>query len=261
LRYHRITRILLFVQFLARRLRLLVLLAAESAAVVAVHRLGARAPFDLPLTELEPWLRAAPADALAAALRLAALAVAWWLLAATALYAGACVVGSRGNGRFARTARELSARVTPRAIRVAVDRTLVTSVAVGALLVPAGARAVAADDPSPRVIVDVRDGRDPGSITSLPAETPGVSPVAPPPLPPSAVVETVRIVVVAEGDNLWSLSADAVARATGRPRGALDDDEIARYWVTVCDANRPTLRSGDVNLIYPGEVVVLPPVH
>ncbi len=265
LRYHRFLRILLFVQFLARRLRLVALLAAESAAVVAVHRLGARAPFDLPLTELEPWLRAAPADALAAALRLAALAVAWWLLAATALYAGACVVGGGGNGRVARTVRELSARVTPRAIRVAVDRALVTSIAVGAFLVPAGARAVAADDPTPRVIVDVRDGRDPGSITSLPAETPGVSPVAPPPLsaplPPSAVVGTVQIVVVVEGDNLWSLSADAVARATGRPRGALDDDEIAPYWVTVCDANRPTLRSGDVNLIYPGEVVVLPPVR
>lgn len=258
-------------QFLARRLRLAALLTAESVAVVAVHRLGARAPFDLPLTDLEPWLRAAPADALAAALRLAALAVAWWLLAATALYASACVVGGTGHGRVARTVRELSARVTPRAIRVAVDRALVTSLTVGALLVPAGARAVAADDPTPRVIVDVRDGRDPGSIASLPttpseptAPTPptsDASPGAPPPPTPPADAGDAQVVVVAAGDNLWSMSAEALARATNRARGALGEDEIARYWITVCDANRPTLRSGDVNLIYPGEIVVLPPVR
>jgi hypothetical protein len=243
------------VQSFARRVRLLVLLTAESAAVVAVHRLGTRAPFDLPLTDLEPWLRAAPEDALAAALRLAALAVAWWLLAATVLYAAACVVGSRGNGRAARTVRVLSARVTPRAIRAAVDRALVTSLAVGALIVPAGARAVAAADPTPRVIVDVRDGRDPGSIASLPTESPEPAPPSPP-----AAVGSAQIVIVVPGDDLWSLSADALARATGHARGTLDDDEVARYWVAVCDANRPTLRSGDVNLIYPGEVVVLPPV-
>ena len=87
-------------QFLAGRLRVAILLAAESVAVVAVHGLGERAPFDLPLTDLDPWLRAAPVDALAAALRLAALVVAWWLLAATALYAGACLV--RGRGRVTR---------------------------------------------------------------------------------------------------------------------------------------------------------------
>jgi hypothetical protein len=252
------------VQLLARRLRLLALLAAEAVAVVAVHRLGTRAPFDLPLTDLEPWLRAAPADALAAALRLTALVVAWWLLTATVLYAAVCVVGSRGKGRVARTVGQLSARVTPRAIRVAVDRALVTSLAVGALLVPAGTRALAADDPTPRVIVDVRDGRDgrdPGSITSLPPQSP--EPAAPPPdapAPPAAVGDA-QIVVVVAGDNLWSLSADALARATGRARDSLGDHEIAPYWVTVCDATRPTLRSGDVNLVYPGEVVVLPPMR
>ena len=38
-----------------------------------------------------------------------------------------------------------------------------------------------------------------------------------------------------------------------------NDEEIARYWRTVCDANRDTLRSGNVDLVYPGEIVTLPP--
>jgi hypothetical protein len=255
------------VRVLGHRFRLALLLAAESAAVVAVHRLGARAPFDLPLTALEPWLRATPVDALAAALRLAALGVVWWLFAATALYTAVGVAGRRGDGRVARAAGALGARITPRAIRVAVDRALATSLTVGALLVPAGARAVAADNPSPRVIVDVRDGRGDGSITSLPTEPtePGPAPplttgTSPPPQPASSDTPELSLVVVAPGDNLWSLSADALARATGRAHAALADDEIARYWIAVCNANRATLRSGDVNLIHPGEVVLLPPV-
>ena len=48
-------------------------------------------------------------------------------------------------------------------------------------------------------------------------------------------------VVVEPGDNLWDLSAAALARATGRERAALGDDEIARYWNVVCDANRATV--------------------
>jgi nucleoid-associated protein YgaU len=66
--------------------------------------------------------------------------------------------------------------------------------------------------------------------------------------------------VVTPGDNLWDLSAAALARATARERVTLVDDEIARYWRTVCDVNRDTLRSGNVNVIYPGEIVALPPV-
>ena len=128
--------------------------------------------------------------------------------------------------------------------------------------------------PPPSVIVDVRDGR---SLDALPTET------APPPEPASvdpAATTTVSpanddavvvppvahdqskvppsTVVAERGDNLWDLAAAALARATGRERAALDEGEIARYWSVVCDANRATVRSGDVNLIYPGEVLVLP---
>ncbi|HEY3190410.1 MAG TPA: hypothetical protein VGJ70_23165 [Solirubrobacteraceae bacterium] len=67
-------------------------------------------------------------------------------------------------------------------------------------------------------------------------------------------------VVVQPGDNLWTIAADALASATGRDRVSLSDAEIGRYWTAVCDANRTAFRSGDVDLIAPGEAVTLPPV-
>jgi hypothetical protein len=66
--------------------------------------------------------------------------------------------------------------------------------------------------------------------------------------------------VVAAGDNLWELSARHLARASARARTDLSEAEIAAYWVRVCDANRDRLASGDLNLVFPGERVVLPPL-
>jgi nucleoid-associated protein YgaU len=76
--------------------------------------------------------------------------------------------------------------------------------------------------------------------------------------PPSAPVPAAHTVV--EGDNLWHIAAQHLATVTGRDRATLPVSEIAAYWVRVCDANRATLRSGDLDLIYAGEVVTLP-VH
>jgi hypothetical protein len=80
--------------------------------------------------------------------------------------------------------------------------------------------------------------------------------VAPVPAPADAEPE----VVVAAGDNLWLLAARHLAAASGRSVGDVPDDEVAPYWVQVCDANRGRLASGDPNLIFPGERVVLPPI-
>jgi nucleoid-associated protein YgaU len=62
------------------------------------------------------------------------------------------------------------------------------------------------------------------------------------------------------GDNLWTISRDRLARVTGRSPSALSDHEIATYWLRVIDANQSHLRSHDPNLIFPGEVIHLPPV-
>jgi hypothetical protein len=67
--------------------------------------------------------------------------------------------------------------------------------------------------------------------------------------------------VVEPGDNLWALAATRLASATGRTRADVPDDEIARYWTAVCDGNRARLVSGDPSVIFPGEVVTLPPVR
>jgi hypothetical protein len=253
----------------ARRLRLALLLAAESAAVVAAHRLGGRPPFDLPLDDVDPWVRAAPADALLAALRLATLGAAAWLFAVTAAYALA-----RGLG--IRSVLGILDHATPHLVRRVVDHAVAASIVVGALAAPVHA----ASSPSP-VVVDVRNGRqhESGSLTSLPPDSrrashaparatlPGVTaptlpvPAAPPtpravPAPPAAATSA----VVQAGDDLWTIAADALARATMRDRAGLTDAEIARYWRAMCDANAATVRSGDLDVIVPGEVIALPPV-
>jgi hypothetical protein len=56
------------------------------------------------------------------------------------------------------------------------------------------------------------------------------------------------------------LSARALAQSSGRAPEDVPDAEVAPYWALVCDANRDRLASGDPNLVYPGEQVVLPPL-
>jgi hypothetical protein len=63
-------------------------------------------------------------------------------------------------------------------------------------------------------------------------------------------------VVVRPGDNLWVIARAELGRRTGTTP---DDGEVARYWHAVVDANRTTLRSGNPSLIFPGEIVALPP--
>jgi hypothetical protein len=65
---------------------------------------------------------------------------------------------------------------------------------------------------------------------------------------------------VVKGDNLWTIARDHLARATRRRAGDLSEREIARYWLDVVDANRAALRSGDPDVIFPGETIKLPPV-
>ena len=60
-------------------------------------------------------------------------------------------------------------------------------------------------------------------------------------------------VVVERGDHLWKISARHLGPDT-------PDHEIAPYWVEVIDTNLPRLRSGDADLIYPGESIEMPVV-
>jgi hypothetical protein len=65
---------------------------------------------------------------------------------------------------------------------------------------------------------------------------------------------------VRPGDDQWSIAAAHLAVATARPVAGIDVDEVAGYWARVCETNRHRLRSGDVSVVFAGEVVTLPPV-
>lgn len=59
---------------------------------------------------------------------------------------------------------------------------------------------------------------------------------------------------VMRGDNLWNIAA---GRLAAHPDHSLT---VREYWLLVIDANRDRLRSGDPDLIFPGETIVLPPL-
>ncbi|HUF14433.1 MAG TPA: hypothetical protein VMQ46_00925 [Acidimicrobiia bacterium] len=73
--------------------------------------------------------------------------------------------------------------------------------------------------------------------------------MSPPPRPGSGPGPT--SVVVERGDHLWKISE----RHLGPGATAA---EVVPYWLEVIDVNTSGLRSGDPDLIYPGEVIELP---
>ncbi len=242
---------------LQRTARVIVAVTAEAGAVAALILAGRRPELAVPLAHVGPWLHSRPpADVLVAVLRWVALAGAVWLLASTVLYVAAAA------SRVPSAVRAVGWSTLP-IVRRAVDAAFAVTVVTGAVLAPAAARA--ATDP-PAVSL-VRDGRGAGGIAELPPDTtvPPTTVLPSPPLvpaapPASAPASLATEVVIAPGDNLWELAARQVAAGAARARAEVTDDQIAPYWVRVCDANRAHLLSGDPNLVYPGERVVLPPV-
>jgi hypothetical protein len=63
----------------------------------------------------------------------------------------------------------------------------------------------------------------------------------------------------APGDSLWTIARDHLT-AVGKGAGEPSNRQVAEYWAKVKAANRHRLRSGDPDLIEPGEKIVLPPV-
>jgi hypothetical protein len=262
---------------------LTVLVAGEVLAVAALHRLGRVEGFAIPRGDLVRWLRETPSeDALLAGIRLAALVAAWWLLAGTLLYLGARLAQAHG------AARALGWATLP-CVRRWADRAAAVSIVAASALGPA--RSAAADPPptttipaAPPVVVEldhrdrtalpgasppsVRTGRaqDAQPAPTMPSPPPSTTyatlppalpptPATPPPASPAGASH-----VIGPGEHLWSIAADRVAAATGRRTAELMPADIAPYWRRLVELNRSGLRSGNVNLVYPAEVVELPPV-
>jgi hypothetical protein len=63
-------------------------------------------------------------------------------------------------------------------------------------------------------------------------------------------------VTVEPGDHLWSISERRMRQVK---HGDVSDERVAVYWRTVIDRNVGRIKSGDPDLIFPGETIVLPP--
>ena len=238
-----------------RRMGLVIVLGALIGATIALHRLAGTFPGSA-LTD-------GPLEvALGAAARLLGLTIAYWLLASTVLYLLASLA------RIPQAVRAI-APLTWRPLRRFIDGGLASSVAIAMALptqasVAPGYVPVPASDPV----------MEPTTTTLVIETTPTIatSEVSPPidilylpiePLPAAAVatadrpqtVETEHVVVM-PGDNMWLLAERRLSDLLGRPPG---DHETAPYWLAVIGANKDRIRSGDPDLIFPGEVLVLPP--
>ena len=168
--------------------------------------------------------------ALAAAWMGAVVCSAWVTVVALAT---TVALGARGP-RLA----EVVARAAPRWICLLAGVAVVTSTLAVSSALPATA---ATDEPVVRTPA-------PPPTRAAPAPTAPASRPVRHQSPPSTHV-------VQPGDNLWRVARDTlVVRGTAAPA----DREITTYWRRVIAANLATLRSGDANLIYPGEVITLP---
>jgi len=162
-------------------------------------------------------------------------------------------------------------------IRRAVDRALAVGLTVGTLITPAQAMAQTPPPPveqtyvptpagvgqanEPLVVVDDDVFIPPGASVPTPPP-PAFLPNVPQPevvtaLPTHLLFDQPRAETheVASGENLWSIARDQLGQTPG---GSPSDREIAVYWIELIAANQQGLASGDPDLIYPGEILVLP---
>jgi hypothetical protein len=114
--------------------------------------------------------------------------------------------------------------------------------------------------PEPAVTPPANRGASPRAVT--PAPTPAASALlagverSTPELAAPATQQVIHR--VARGENLWVIASARLASATGRSVADLPGAEVHAYWRRVLAANAGLLRSGDPDVVFPGEPVVLP---
>ena len=221
--------------------RRLLFVLGWAAVLVAVAVLSARAgtgPLAPPDLNPRTWMAwsdgRAPVEAAFALLLLAARAVAWYLLAATAV----SVLAELSGRRWLR-------RVASRVTAPVVERLLVG--ALGLVVVGAGP---GADSPRwPMALVASAEPVHPATeppvmhrLTVAPDQAPA------PPAPPEWEV--------AAGDHLWSVAERVLHEAWGR---APSDREVSPYWSDLVEDNRPRLADpANPDLVFPGQRLTLP---
>ena len=251
----------------SRGIRAATLIVFEAGALVALHAIGEVEWLQIPWRQLGNWLQQTPADeSLPALLRIVALALAYWLAISTALYALARLA------RIPGAARAIEWATLP-AVRRVVDGTAALTIVAATVAGPAMS-AIATDGPSPIVVGIGEDGlpippfvgsEDPEPAETLPqgatrvgwTPTPAGVPSPATAAPTSMVITEPAQWTVAPGDNLWTIAEQHLG--TFAASGAQLPD-VGEYWHRVVVANQDVIRSSDPDLIYPGEIVVLPAV-
>ncbi|MCP4306751.1 MAG: LysM peptidoglycan-binding domain-containing protein [bacterium] len=215
------------------------------------------------------WFETASVEnAAGATVRLIGLTLGYWVVVSTTLYAIA--------NRVRHRPRLVTWATLPFARRLA-DRALATALA-GSIVLSPMSPALGEQPPPPPVVFDITsDGvpiphvqystpideatptiaNEPASpqvptapVAEAPKPTPAIRAIATEPSP------TATKYTVVAGDSLWAIALREVGQGADGDAAA-----VTSYWRQVMAANRTTLRSGDPNLIYPGEIVTLPEVQ
>lgn len=216
-------------------LRAAVVLAACVAGARYLHALGSQPWAHVDARAPQTWLSLTPAeDVVAALLRLAALGACWWVAGSLLVAVAVRVVGWR-------PALGLADRLSPRAVRRLADQVTGGTLLAVSLLGPA----------TPAFGHPIEPGEAPAVASFAP---PGATPDSPATgSGPRDVSVRVR-----PGDHLWGIARAELARRRGVGADVLDAATVAPYWRGIVEANRHRLRSGDPDVLFPGEVVLLP---
>lgn len=231
-----------------------VVLTACLAGAGYLHRLGSEPWARVDLADPLLWLtRTPPEDVVAALLRVAALGASWWVIGT---FLAALLVRAVGW----RPAIRVVDRLAPRLVRRTAQRLTGGALLAASILGPTGPAVATVDDSGAAMPVQVfappgaaaegvPDPSPPGS------DQPATTPPTPTPSPSSAPERRVR---VAPGDHLWGIARTEVARRRGIAPQDTATGEVAAYWRRVVQVNEARLRSGDADLLFPGEDVILP---
>lgn len=214
-------------------------------------------------------------------IRLAGLVLAWWLTATTVLYILARLTSVPTLVRSVEWA-------TFAPVRRVVDGVLATTIVAGATFGSAAMASAEPRSPSP-VVVQLDRGANQSEapapiyrprpagdgVVALPSEEPKVTTTTTVPpaehRPQSASLSTSppsraapeappppTTYLVQPGDNLWRIAEHQLAAVTGRSPADIGVAEVRAYWLRLVETNRNRLRSGNPDLIHPGEVLGLP---
>jgi hypothetical protein len=204
------------------------------------------------------WLGRVDAEiAFAALARLVGMAIVGWVALTTVVYLAARLLG-------ADAARISWLSIGP--IRRVIDATLAGSLLITTLSPLTAAAELPFEEPRSATTTETTAVAPVGPLyVPIPAgpvqtadqETPAEAPHEDESDRGAAVEDHETRVVVVSGDNLWKLAEERMEAVLGR---APTDADTSPYWVRVVEANRQRIRSGDPNLIFPGEEIVMPAV-